>query len=140
MITILLENIKALLSDMKTNIENIKPSSDYSLTEQKIGTDTDGRDIFMKTIHDDTELVMSSTRSYTIDDDVNTEVIGIDTRNTWFLRSGTTTRMFMNSFYANTNQYAIVIRAIPNQVTIQTSSFAIDEATITVIYKKVVTP
>lgn len=140
MITILLEKIKALLTELKTNIENIKPSSDYSLTEQKIGTDTDGADIFMKTIHDDTQLVMSSSRSYTIDEDINTEVIGIDARNTWFLRSGTTTRTFMNSFFTNDAKYASTITATPGAVVVRSGSFAIDEITVTVIYKKVVTP
>lgn len=140
MITILLEKIRAQLEALKSNIENIKPSSDYSLTEQKIGTDIDGRDIFMKTIYDDTQLVMSSSRSYTIDNDVNTEVIGIDTRNTWFLRSGTTTRTFMNSFFTNDYKYASTITATPGAVVVRSGSFAIDEITVTVIYKKVVTP
>ncbi|MBO7131781.1 hypothetical protein J6V85_00755 [Candidatus Saccharibacteria bacterium] len=140
MITILLEKIKALLIELKSNIENIKPTSDYSLSEKKIGTDIDGKDIFMKTIHDIEQMNSSATRSYTIDENVDTQIIGIDARNTWFIRSETTTRLFMNSFYANTNQYAVVVRAVPNQVTIQTGAFGLDEITLTVIYKKVVTP
>lgn len=50
MITILLEKIKALLSELKTNIENIKSSIDYSETEREIGKWIDGTPLFEKTI------------------------------------------------------------------------------------------
>lgn len=54
MITILLEKIKALLSELKSNIENIKTSIDYSMDEQIVGTWTeDGitHDVYRKSFH-----------------------------------------------------------------------------------------
>lgn len=52
MITILLEKIKALLSELKTNIENMpKGGLDYSLQETEIGTWIDGRKVYRKVIY-----------------------------------------------------------------------------------------
>lgn len=51
MITILLEKIKALLTELKTNIENIKPSIDYSTNETEIGTWINNKKIYRKTIY-----------------------------------------------------------------------------------------
>lgn len=105
----------------------------YSTTEQKIGTDIDGADIFMKTIVDETQLNQSSSRTYEIE---NAEIIGIDPRNTWFLRSGTTTRFFMNSFLTNDYKYAATITASDVAVAVRSGSFAITYIRVTVIYKK----
>ena len=52
MITILLEKIKVLLSELKTNIENMpKGGLDYSLQETEIGTWIDGRKVYRKVIY-----------------------------------------------------------------------------------------
>lgn len=50
MITILLEKIKALLSELKTNIENIKTTIDYSTDEVEIGKWIDGKTLYRKTL------------------------------------------------------------------------------------------
>lgn len=51
MITILLEKIKALLTELKTNIENIKPTIVYSTNETEIGKWIDGKKLYRKTIY-----------------------------------------------------------------------------------------
>lgn len=106
----------------------------YSTDEQLIGTDIDGSEIFMKTIVDETQLNMDSSRTYEIE---NAEIIGIDPRNTWFLRSATTTRFFMNSFLTNDYKYAATVTATPENVAVRSGSFAITYIRVTVIYKKV---
>lgn len=51
MITILLEKIKALLIELKTNIENMpKGGGDYSTDEVECGTWIDGKKIYSKTM------------------------------------------------------------------------------------------
>lgn len=107
----------------------------YSTTEQLIGTDIDGSDIYMKTIVDETQLNMNSSRTYEIE---NAEIIGIDPRNTWFLRSATTTRFFMNSFLTNDYKYTVTVTtgSTPNVVAVRSGSFAVTYIRVTVIYKK----
>lgn len=48
MITILLEKIKALLTELKTNIENINTSIDFSTDEKIIGKWIDNRPLYYK--------------------------------------------------------------------------------------------
>lgn len=57
MITILLEKIKALLTELKTNIENFKPFIDYSTQEHVIGKWIDGvTDVYEITLTSNTDF------------------------------------------------------------------------------------
>ena len=72
MITILLEKIKALLIELKTNIENIKPNNNYSTNEVEIGTWTDGSKLYKKS-YVLANSVYITTSNFSIPDVTNTD-------------------------------------------------------------------
>lgn len=73
MITILLEKIKALLLELKTNIENISFDNDYSLNERYCGLWVDGSKMYQRSFYVDE---LPDAGGYTIeiatlDDDID---------------------------------------------------------------------
>ena len=74
MITILLEKIKALLLELKSNIENIKPNSDYSTNELEIGTWVNGEKLYKKS-YVLANSVYITTSNFSIPDVTNTDDI-----------------------------------------------------------------
>lgn len=61
MITILLEKIKALLTELKGNIENINTSIDFSTDEKIIGKWIDNRPLYSKVIIIDHDMSVGSS-------------------------------------------------------------------------------
>lgn len=142
MITILLEKIKALLSELKTNIENINTSTEFSTNETIIGKDIDGATLYSKTFVNTTTILSQTDWDFNIGYD-NAAIVGFDPRNTFFDRGDDSTRLFMNSFFPSASSYSISITSSKvnnGNVSVRVGRFPIEYSQVTVIFKKIENP
>ena len=108
MITILLSKIRDLLSELKTNIENIQPGGniDYSTDEKKIGTWIDGSDLYQKTFFFDD---LGWHQGSWIDHFLDTYEDGINIINFWgWFEHLNSTARFPICYYRSSSEFVTV--------------------------------